>query len=76
VNLVISWAGQEGQIAYNTTGKGGMMPNANFSSWWVWNNRVLTAPEAAQLYANPWAMFEQAAQSPPNINPPGERSHR
>ncbi len=69
VNLAQSWANQEGQIAYNTTGKGGMMPNANFSSWWVWNHRVLTAQEAAQLYANPWAMFGPAAPIQPTTKP-------
>jgi hypothetical protein len=35
-----------------------MMPNANFSSWWVWNDRILNARDAAELYANPWSMFE------------------
>ena len=57
VNLAKSWANQTGLLVYNTTGNGAMMGNANFSSWWVWNNRVLTAQEAAQFYANPWAMF-------------------
>ena len=57
VDLAKSWGNQTGQLSYNTTGNGAMMGNANFSSWWVWNNRVLTAQEASQLYANPWAMF-------------------
>jgi hypothetical protein len=65
VNLGNSWSGQIGPVHYNTTGgsnPGTQMCNANFSSWWVWNNRVLTAQEAAQLYANPWAMFYTGAQ--------------
>jgi hypothetical protein len=62
VNLSNSWAGQTGQLVYNSTGNGSSMANANFSSWWVWNNRVLTAAEAAQMYANPWAMFHSGAQ--------------
>jgi hypothetical protein len=62
VNLARSWANQTGQVVYNATGNGAMMANANFSSWWVWNNRVLTATEAAQLYAQPWAMFHAGAQ--------------
>jgi hypothetical protein len=57
VNLAKSVANQTGQLAYNSTGNGSMMCNANFSSWWVWNNRVLTAQEVAQMYANPWAML-------------------
>lgn len=61
VDLAKSWGNQTGQLSYNTTGNGAMMPNANFSSWWVWNNRVLTAQEASQLYANPWAMFDQGS---------------
>jgi len=65
VNLAESWSGQIGQLNYNTTGgnnPGSMMCNANFSSWWIWNNRVLTAQEAAQMYASPWAMFNSGAQ--------------
>jgi hypothetical protein len=65
VNLSNSWSGQVGPVHYNTSGgtiPGSQMCNANFSSWWVWNNRVLTAQEAAQLYANPWAMFYTGAQ--------------
>lgn len=58
VNLAKSWANQTGMLVYNTTGNGAMMCNANFSSWWIWNNRVLNAQEAAQFYANPWGMFE------------------
>lgn len=61
VDLASSWANQKGQLVYNATGNGAMMCNANFSGWWVWNNRVLTADEAAQFYANPWAMFETTA---------------
>jgi len=57
VNLAESFANQTGQLVYNATGNGSMMCNANFSSWWVWNNRVLTAQDVANLYANPWAMF-------------------
>lgn len=57
VDLAQSWANQTGLLVYNATGNGAMMPNANFSSWWLWNNRVLTAQEAADMYANPWAMF-------------------
>jgi hypothetical protein len=64
VDLPSSWAGQTGRLVYNATGNGAMMCNANFSSWWVWNNRVLTAQEAAQLYANPWSMFDPAPQPP------------
>jgi len=62
VNLAKSWANQTGQLVYNATGNGSMMCNANFSSWWAWNNRVLTAREAAQMYANPWAMFHSGSQ--------------
>ena len=62
VNLSNSWAGQTGLLVYNCTGNGSSMANANFSSWWVWNNRVLTATEAAQMYANPWSMFHSGAQ--------------
>ena len=58
VNLAQSVADVTGELVYNATGNGGMMFNANFSSWWGWSNRVLTAQEAAQMYANPWAMFE------------------
>ena len=58
VDLAESWANQTGLLSYNTTGNGAMMANAAFSSWWVWNNRVLTAQEAVQMYTNPWAMFE------------------
>ncbi len=67
VNLSNSWSGQVGPVHYNTTGgavsgSGSQMCNANFSSWWVWNNRVLTAQEAAEFYANPWSMFYTGAQ--------------
>lgn len=62
VDLAHSWANQTGLLCYNTTGNGSMMANANFSSWWVWNNRVLTAQEAAQMYANPWVMFYSGAE--------------
>jgi len=72
VDLASSWANQTGQMVYNATGNGAMMCNANFSSWWVWNNRVLTAEEAAQLYANPWAMFGAASQTKPAAGPPGK----
>jgi hypothetical protein len=58
VDLAQSWGNQTGQCVYNATGNGGTMTHANFSSWWVWNNRVLSAQEATQLYADPWAMFE------------------
>jgi len=58
VDLTQSWAKQTGQLVYNATGNGAMMTNANFSSWWVWNDRILNARDAAELYANPWAMFE------------------
>lgn len=67
VNLTESVANQTGQLSYNTTGNGSMMWNANFSSWWVWNNRVLTAQEAAQMYADPWVMFRPSvAVNPAN----------
>jgi hypothetical protein len=62
VDLAKSWTNQTGQLVYNATGNGGMMANANFSSFWVWNNRVLTASEGAQMYSNPWAMFHSGAQ--------------
>ncbi len=62
VNLAKSWSNQTGQLVYNATGNGSAMPRANFSSWWVWNNRVLSAREAAQFYANPWAMFGSTAR--------------
>jgi hypothetical protein len=65
VSLTSSLAGQIGPLHYNTSGgndPGSQMCNANFSSWWVWNNRVLTAQEAAQMYANPWSMFHSGAQ--------------
>ena len=65
VNLSNSWSGQIGPLHYNTTGgsiPGSQMCNANFSSWWVWNNRVLSAREAAEFYTNPWAMFYTGAQ--------------
>ena len=65
VNLADSIAGQTGQLCYNTTGNGSLMCNANFSSWWVWNNRVLTAQEAAQMYADPWAMFRPSVTGSP-----------
>ena len=48
VNLAESIANQTGNLSYNSTGAGGMEPNnANFSGWWIWNNRVLTASDAA-----------------------------
>lgn len=59
VNLAQSVAVVAGQLVYNATGNGGMMFNANFSSFWGWSNRVLTAREAADLYADPWAMFDR-----------------
>jgi hypothetical protein len=65
VNLTKSLAGQIGPLHYNTSGgdsPGSQMCNANFSSWWVWNNRVLSAQEAAQMYANPWSMFHSGSQ--------------
>jgi hypothetical protein len=65
VNLTNSLGGQVGPLHYNTSGgnnPGSQMCNANFSGWWIWNNRVLTAAEAAQMYANPWAMFHSGAQ--------------
>jgi len=65
VNLTKSVANQTGKICYNTTGNGSMMCDANFSSWWVWNNRVLTAQEAAQMYADPWAMFRPTVTTNP-----------
>jgi len=64
VDLAKSWTNQTGQLVYNATGNGAMMCNANFSSWWVWNNRVLTAQEAAQMYADPWAMFDRGSVTP------------
>jgi len=65
VNLSMSLGGQIGPLHYNTSGgsiPGSQMCNANFSSWWIWNNRVLTAQEAAQMYANPWSMFNSGSQ--------------
>jgi len=62
VDLVQSWANQTGLLVYNATGNGSSMGNANFSSWWIWNNRVLTAREAAQMYTNPWSMFNSGSQ--------------
>jgi hypothetical protein len=65
VILSDSLLGQVGPVHYNTTGgsmPGTQMCNANFSSWWVWNNRVLTPQEAAQFYASPWSMFYSGAQ--------------
>lgn len=69
VNLAQSVADVTGQLVYNGTGNGAMMFNANFSSWWGWSNRVLTAQEAAQMYANPWAMFGPASQTQPATAP-------
>lgn len=69
VDLAKSWANQTGQMVYNATGNGSAMFNANISSWWVWNHRVLTAQEAAQLYADPWAMFGPVSQTQPAANP-------
>ncbi len=57
VNLAMSVTNQTGSLVYNSSGGGGNMPNANFSSWWVWNNRVLTAAEAAEFYQDPWSML-------------------
>ena len=57
VDLAQSTANQTGGLVYNATGNGSGMANANFSSWWVWNNRVINAQEAAELYADPWAML-------------------
>jgi hypothetical protein len=48
------------------------MANANFSFWWAWNHRVLSAEEAAQLYANPWAMFGPVSQTPPAATQPAK----
>jgi hypothetical protein len=62
VNLTNSWANQTGLLVYNCTGNGATMANANFSSWWIWNNRVLSAQEAARMYANPWSMFHSGSQ--------------
>lgn len=62
IDLARSWEKQTGRLVYNATGNGGMMCNANFSGWWVWNNRVLTAQEATDLYADPWAMFETTSR--------------
>jgi hypothetical protein len=62
VNLTNSWGGQTGLLVYNCTGNGATMANANFSSWWIWNNRVLSAQEAAQMSANPWSMFHSGSQ--------------
>jgi hypothetical protein len=70
VDLAKSWAHQTGQMVYNATGDGSMMTNANFSSWWVWNHRVLSAEEAEQMYANPWAMFGPGAETKPAVAPP------
>ena len=63
----LNYIGPSHPVAFNgTIGPGGhggaYMCNANFSSWWAWNNRVLTAPEIAQMYTNPWAMFHSGAQ--------------
>jgi hypothetical protein len=38
VDLTNSWANQTGLLVYNCTGNGATMANANFSSWWIWNN--------------------------------------
>jgi hypothetical protein len=62
VSLANSWANQTGLLVYNCTGNGASMANANFSSWWIWNNRVLSAQEAAQMSANPWSMFHSGSQ--------------
>jgi hypothetical protein len=62
VDLANSWANQTGLLVYNCTGNGATMANANFSSWWIWNNRVLSAQEAAEMSANPWAMFHSGSQ--------------
>jgi hypothetical protein len=64
VNLHQSVADVTGQLVYNATGNGAMMFNANFSSFWGWSNRVLTAQEAAELYTDPWAMFDRSSATP------------
>ncbi|MEI7731374.1 MAG: LamG-like jellyroll fold domain-containing protein [Verrucomicrobiota bacterium] len=63
----LNYIGQSHPVAYNgTIGPGGhggaYMCNANFGSWWIWNNRVLTASEVAQMYTNPWSMFYSGAE--------------
>jgi len=63
-NLAQSVADVDGKLVYNATGNGGMMFPANFSSWWGWSNRVLTAREAADLYGGPWAMFDRRSVTP------------
>lgn len=72
MDLAKCWAGQTGQFVYNATGDGSQMANANFSFWWAWNHRVLSAEEAAQLYANPWAMFGPVSQTPPAATQPAK----
>ena len=63
VDLAHSWANQTGLLVYNSTGNGSDDGQCQFfPSWWIWNNRVLTAQEAAQMYANPWVMFHSGAQ--------------
>ena len=63
----LNYIGQSHPVAFNGTigpggHGGGYMCNANFASWWIWNNRVLTAPEVAQMYTNPWSMFHSGSQ--------------
>lgn len=65
--ISLNYIGQSHPVAYNgTIGPGGhggaYMCNANFASWWTWNNRVLTAAEVAQMYTNPWSMFYSGAE--------------
>jgi hypothetical protein len=57
VSIANCVSNQSGQLVYNATGDGSQMPNANFSSFYCWNNRVLTAAEAATLYASPWQII-------------------
>ena len=57
VDLTQSIANQAGTLSFNTTGNGSAMPNASFSSWWIWSNRFLTPKEAASMYVDPWSML-------------------
>lgn len=50
-------ANQSGRVVYNATGDGSGPTAANFSSFWVWAGRALTAAEAAGHYADPWSML-------------------
>ena len=56
VDIARSAANQAGQLVYNSSGKGQNTPNANFSSFWIWQGRVLTAAEAWAHYQSPWQM--------------------